>query len=651
MGSRIVSTVGKKTLPLFPQNAAKQKPSRFPRASLASACIVAAWAALAPSPRASAATISWTNVGGDSLWSTATNWSPNGTPSSTSSVVIGNPATIATPSQDNTSTTIANLTIAADSGLAVESGIALTLSNGGYINNDGTITINEGGSNVRTGLGIVGSVELAGTGSIVLNANGNATAAALIFDAGSSNLTQDSGHTISGTGEINVDEFTNSGTVNANSSGNTLLLETNSQAYVNNNLIEGTSGGTLEESSTTINNGANGIIEANGGAVLLYGGTISGGTLTSTAGGEIDAENNTNLVNITLSSGSNLQILDGSTAFANNGNNNDLITNDGTITINKGGSNARTGLGIVGSVELAGTGSIVLNANGNATAAALIFDAGSSNLTQDSGHTISGTGEINVNEFTNNGTVNANSSGNTLLLQTNSQAYVNNGTYQASNGGTLAANSLSNISGGFLTGGTYEVDANSTMNLPNGITGNAATIILNGTNTSFAAISGLATNSGTFKLENAATFKTTGNFTNSGTITLDPSSLNVIGNLTLSSSSILDIGAIGAQAGQFSTVDTTGSAELAGSLEVSLENGFTAQVGDTLTFLTAPGGITGAFATTGPFDVNGYVFDLVGTSTTRSLQVEATPEPSAAGILLLGGLGLLLVKRRCPSRA
>ncbi len=459
MGSRIVSTVGKKTLPLFPQNAAKQKPSRFPRASLASACIVAAWAALAPSPRASAATISWTNVGGDSLWSTATNWSPNGTPSSTSSVVIGNPATIATPSQDNTSTTIANLTIAADSGLAVESGIALTLSNGGYINNDGTITINEGGSNVRTGLGIVGSVELAGTGSIVLNANGNATAAALIFDAGSSNLTQDSGHTISGTGEINV------------------------------------------------------------------------------------------------------------------------------------------------------------------------------------------------NEFTNNGTVNANSSGNTLLLQTNSQAYVNNGTYQASNGGTLAANSLSNISGGFLTGGTYEVDANSTMNLPNGITGNAATIILNGTNTSFAAISGLATNSGTFKLENAATFKTTGNFTNSGTITLDPSSLNVIGNLTLSSSSILDIGAIGAQAGQFSTVDTTGSAELAGSLEVSLENGFTAQVGDTLTFLTAPGGITGAFATTGPFDVNGYVFDLVGTSTTRSLQVEATPEPSAAGILLLGGLGLLLVKRRCPSRA
>ena len=640
-------------------------------------------------------TNTWTGGGGNSFWSNLYNWYLNAAPSNGSTVTIGSPATTAAPAVDDysvTPPTLSALTIDPDSGMAVAAGVDLLIGAGGYVNDNGRITLNSSAANANTGLGIDGTMTLEGTGNLILNAvPGGSLFTATIY--GGNTLTQNSGHTISGTGQINVASFTNNGTVNANSNGNNLLLQYSiSGTFVNNGTFEATNGGTLtfgsgpfintgtiladagtvvlngytnltnsgtmqadtggslEENSATINN-AGGTIEANGGTVLINGGSVTGGTLASTSGSEIDEQGVTRLPNVTLSAGSNLYVLDGSHIyFIAGGGTSVTTTNNGTITINKGGTNANTSIGIGGTVELAGSGSIVLNGFAGNWESAWINDLGNSNLIQDSRHSISGAGLINVDSFTNNGTVNADISGSTLLLETNGLAYTNSGTYEATNGGTLAVTSVANFAAGTLTGGTYQVNANSTMILPGNITTNAATIILNGTNTTFSAISAMTGNTGIFKLENGATFTTTGNFTNSGTLSLDPSTLDVTGNLVLNGSSIVAIGLSGTQAGQYDTIHVTGSATLAGTLSLNLGNGFTASVGDSFNFITAGGGITGTFTNAGPIDVNGYVFDLTNTSNGLGLQVAAVPEPAALALLAIGGLGFLLIRKRAGVR-
>ncbi len=635
-------------------------------------------------------TNTWTGGGGNSFWSNIYNWYLNDAPSNGSTVTIGSPATIAAPAVDDyavTPPTLSSLTIDPNSGMAVAAGVDLVIGAGGYVNDNGQITLNSSAANANTGLGIDGTMTLEGTGNLILNAvPGGSLFTATIY--GGNTLTQNSGHTISGTGQINVASFTNNGTVNANSNGNNLLLQYSiSGTFVNNGTFEATNGGTLtfgsgpfintgtiladagtvvlngytsltnsgtmqadtggslEETSATINN-AGGTIEANGGTVLINGGTVTGGTFASISGSEIDEQGVTRLTNITLSAGSNLDILDGSHVyFFAGGSSTVTTTNNGTITVNKGGTDVGTSIGISGTVELAGSGSIVLNGFAGNLDSALINDLGNSNLIQDSGHTISGAGLINVDSFTNNGTVNADISGSTLLLETNGVAYTNSGTYEATNGGTLDVTSVTNFASGTLTGGTYQVNANSTMILPGNVTNNAATIILNGTNTAFSAITAMTGNTGTFKLENGATFTTTGNFTNSGTLSLDPSTMDVTGNLVLNGSSILNIGLSGTQAGQYDTIHVTGSATLAGTLSLNLASGFIASVGDSFNFISAGGGITGSFTNTGPIDVNGYVFDLTNTSNGLGLQVAAVPEPASLAVLALGSLGLLLRRR------
>jgi len=311
-------------------------------------------------------------------------------------------------------------------------------------------------------------VELAGAGSIVLNANGTALSDAAIYDNGYSNLTQDSGHSITGTGQITVNAFTNNGTVNANSSGNTLLLTR--AAFTNTNLMEATGGGILQLNAGFTNTG--GTISANGGTVLLNGGTITGGVLTSVTGSEIDEQSNTTLngptanTGVTLSNGSNLNVLDGNSLYLNA----TTITNNGTITINKGGTNTGTGIAIIGTVDLTGTGSIVLNASTNSFGSANIFDANSSNLTQEAQHTISGAGQIAVNVFTNKGTVDANLSGNTLRLI--NAAYTNTNLMEATNSGILPLNA--NFTN---TGGTIKANGGTVQLIGGSVTGGTLTSI------------------------------------------------------------------------------------------------------------------------------------------------------------------------------
>ncbi len=285
------------------------------RALAACAIAAAGLAAMGAGSSARAAATTWTNGNNTQIWSDALNWT-NGVPVNGSDVVIGVPATGSLPSLDDQALTIANLTVDANSALAINSGIGLNINSGGNVTDDGQITVNTTATAAGTGLGIIGSVTLQGSGSLVLNAGASGFGAATIYDAGNSNLTQASGHTISGAGQISVNDFTNNGVVDANSSGNTLRLI--SGAFTNANLMEATGGGTLQLNATFTNTG--GTIDANGGTVLLNGGTVTGGTLTSVGTSEIDEQASTNLVGVTLSTGSNLYVLDGNNLIPNNGN-------------------------------------------------------------------------------------------------------------------------------------------------------------------------------------------------------------------------------------------------------------------------------------------------------------------------------------------
>ena len=452
------------------------------------------------------------------------------------------------------------------------------------------------------GLGIDGPVTLEGTGNLILNAvPGGSLFTANIY--GANTLTQSSGHTISGTGQITVSSFTNYGTLDANSTGNTLLMQYSiAGTFANNGTFEATNGGTLSFGSgpftntgtilanagnvvlngytnltntammQSINGGSlellsgtitntGGTIQANGGAVLLNGGTVTGGTLTSIGNNEIDQQGVTNLTNVTLSAGSNLKILDGSHAYFVSSNGGTATVN-GTVTVNKGGTNANTSISIGGAVDFTGTGSVILNGYAGNVESAWIADLGNSNLTQDSGHTISGTGTISVDSFTNNGTVNANSSGNTLLLQTNNLAYSNNSVWEATGGGTLSiGNGMYTNNGNILAdagvvvmNGYTSVTNTGTMQATNGGSLDAFSaditntgMIQAGTGGSLEEVSATITNTGGTVEANGGTVLLNGGKLTGGTLTsignseIDQQGITYLTNITLSAGSNLKI--------------------------------------------------------------------------------------------------------------
>ncbi len=101
--------------------------------------------------------------------------------------------------------------------------------------------------------------------------------------------------------------------------------------------------------------------------------------------------------------------------------------------------------------------------------------------------------------------------------------FTNTGTLEVASG-TIKSNSVT-TAGNTLTGGTWKVLNGSTLDLVgNTITTNAATIILQGAGSTFAAVDGLSINAaaGTFQLASGRNFTTAAGFTNNGTLSVGP---------------------------------------------------------------------------------------------------------------------------------
>jgi hypothetical protein len=165
--------------------------------------------------------------------------------------------------------------------------------------------------------------------------------------------------------------------------------------------------------------------------------------------------------------------------------------------------------------------------------------------------------------------------------------------------------SLANLNGGTLTGGTWEFSNGATWRTYGAdITTNTANLSISGAGTQILdsvfdqghdALAGLTTNAATGHLTVGAgyTFTVQGNFLNAGILEIG-GTMSVQGNYTQTAGAALDIDI--ASSTIYGTLTVSGTATLAGTLNVALVNGYTPASGASFTILTF-GARSGDFST------------------------------------------------------
>jgi hypothetical protein len=396
------------------------------------------------------------SLGANGSWTTSGNWS-GGTPTSstnacitdgTSTVDLGPGLTGNVASLQLASGNILNITLNSD---LIVSGTQVI--NGGQINIDG-------GSGTNSLLIVNNNVTLSGGGTLTLNtASGGGNA---YIDQAAGGLTLTNQSTIDGAGIIgnNGLALNNSGTVNANQSGQVLYLSGVSSNNTNSGLMEATNGGVLNVNSSTYNNAGGTFKATTGGTVNLYGNVvIQGGTLTNSggaflgtvAGNSVFLDGSTASGAVTLHGTYTSQLNTNTYVLGTINNNNSLLVNGGN------GTNALL-IADSTNVTLQGGGTVTmqsLNGGGNA-----YIDQASGGLTiTNVNNTIQGDGIIGNNglAFVNQagGVINANSTGvgelASLTIQ-GASSFTNAGLMEATNNGVLNLNGLTiNNAGGNIT--------------------------------------------------------------------------------------------------------------------------------------------------------------------------------------------------------
>ncbi len=534
-----------------------------------------------------------------------------------------------------------------DSGNATTSD-SLTLQ--GTLINNGQINITSTGD--TTWLYINGATTISGTGVITLADNGGNTA----FIAGTStglNNTLTNGGTIQGSGTVgnsiasnsDLQSFTNTGTIDANVSGKTLVLG-GGYTTASSGTLEATNGGTLLFSRNAKVDNAGGTISASGAhsVVSLIGGDIQGGTLNASGGGQINLFGSGHYLTTTFDGTASQVVL--SSDMAVSSSNTLLIRgslqNNGNLTV-QGPSGGYAGgtLSFMGATTLSGTGTVNL-----ASGSSFEGDNTSSTLTNQS--TIAGAGSIisfsNTFLLDNTGTVNANVSGGTLTLYSSggSSTITNTGTLEATGGGLLnlegatitntggtilagGAGSVVYLNRGIIQGGTISAATGGVVDLQGG-TVQGGTLITDAQSTIYAGSGKLdgssspVTNAGNLQATYTGSYPgnltLAGTINNTGTITIHSGAfLYISGAVTLNGNGILQLNNNNANPAVLQGNDYQGSD--------SLINNSTIQGAGTLG--DPNGNYTVALTNTGTIDanVNGETLDVWG-AVTNTGTLEAT---------------------------
>ncbi len=374
---------------------------------------------------------------------------------------------------------------------------------------------------------------LTGTGSLTLSNNANN----LVLANNGETLTIASGITVQGGGTFGDGNMgiINQGLIDANV-GTALIVQPNSTSgLTNTGTMEATNGGTMQLIGPGFNN-AGGLIEAlnstTASTVELDNAAITGGTLTTTGTGIIETESGQfgSLANLTLSTGSNLDVVNNSTLQLTG-----TITDGGTINLN--GAANDTVIRIFGPVTLAGNGSLTMS---NSVNNEVFANNGTDTLTISSGFTVQGGGLFGDGGMgiVNQGLIDANVAA-VLTVDPGSSGLINTGTMEATNGGTLQLTGAGfNNNNGLIDSATGTVVELSSATIAGGTLTTAGTGIIeteNGTTSSLTTIT-LSTGSD-FTVVNNSTLQLTGTITDGGTINLDSTGngtiIRIFGAVTL----------------------------------------------------------------------------------------------------------------------
>ena len=287
--------------------------------------------------------------------------------------------------------------------------------------------------------------------------------------------------------------------------------------------------GKVRISGTYNNTGQDFVISESNNYWGLSSGTINGGTLSTQGGGVWTSDGGT--VNGVVLNGymhqlGILHVLNGIT-----------LLNGSSISVD----GATSAVYFDGNQTISGNGEIRFEPTGQ-----LYANGGVATIS--SGITIrtgSGGGYLGATfpaSFYNAGLVSAQTAGMTIQIA----GYFNNASVvEARNGGAVRFSfTPTNLLNGTLTGGTWQVFDNSSIAFDQGaITVNAATILLNGAGASIPALSGLSSNRQRLGLSNGADLSlSSANLANSGSITVDRSSVLRLGASLSFSGGTLDLG-------------------------------------------------------------------------------------------------------------
>ena len=466
------------------------------------------------------ATITWTGAAGDGNYSNPANWSPQQVPTAADTVTISTTAATVINASNGaaealTTNKYVTLGVGDNSSFTLGSGAAATsFSNGGTFALNGSYY----GDNLIIG---ASKVTLTGGGVVVLSDfSGNR-----IYGATATDTLNNVNNTIKGAGQLGLGTLTlingSAGIIDA-TGGNALVLNTGSVQTANSGLMEATlagGGGLIINSS--VNSGTAGRVSAAGGNVYLQGGTLAGGTLSSTGtsaivdngGATLDGSGNAvlNLGLVTVTDQNVMTLLG-------------TLTNQGTLALQSTYYGATLAIGpstgVAGTVTLGGGGLLSLTDHPNNRIQASQAGAKLVNLN----NTISGAGQIGNGttlNVVNSGTIDANAT-NALYINTLG-SFANNGLLESTDGtySGLIINSVINSSGGGTIsaagGNVYLQGATLAGGL---VTSHAGYAVVDNANATLDGSAQTLTNQGSITVVDNNTLYLRGTITNHGTIAL-----------------------------------------------------------------------------------------------------------------------------------
>ena len=276
------------------------------------------------------------------------------------------------------------------------------------LENNGTLLINDTLNTLNATLRLSGTPSITGTGNVIMAIGASDTNDAQIEVSAGVTCTIGADQTVSGEGRLEGDgSFVNNGRIEADSALNPLEIRSD--------VVQGT-----------------GVISADGGTLALVDGSITGGTLETSAGGLVSAASGAANAIADLANTGDLGIRGAGVILGASG----TIVNSGRVLINDNAATLNATLDLADGASITGTGEINLQLGGaDLNDARVRVLAGSATI--GSGQTITGSGRL-AGDMNVNGAIAPGTSAGEINCQSGTVTRSSTSAYEVEIGGVLA---------------------------------------------------------------------------------------------------------------------------------------------------------------------------------------------------------------------